>query len=112
MAIDPGEFDELKKTKVSWVTRALLAVAVPWGLGRLARELGGSGVEMSKKAHSFFEGTGRVDVAPLRSELRGFQIVIDNMLSLYFIQDGDHFAYDGFEMGLYEDGDVTIFDPL
>jgi hypothetical protein len=125
MAIDPREINDLKngdiqeidgefleQAKISWFTRALLAVAVPWGLGRLAKELGGPGIEMSKKAHSLFAKVERVDIIPSRSEMRGFQIVIDNILSLFFCQDGDHFVYDGFEMGLCEDGDVTVFDKV
>jgi len=123
MAIDPREFSDLKngdfreiddaflkQAKISWLTRILLAVALPWGLGRLTKELGGPGIEVSKKAHAFFTKVDRVDIIPSRSETRGFQIVLDNALSLFFCQDGDHFVYDGFEMGLYEDGDVTVFD--
>ena len=37
-------------------------------------------------------------------------IVIDRSTALYFYQDSDHFKYDGFEIGEYEKGDVTIFD--
>lgn len=131
MAIDPRGFEELTKggfgggdfkeidgeflrqAKVSWLTRALLAIALPWGLGRLAKELGGPGIEMSKKAHALFAAARRVDIIPSHSDVRGFQIVIDGMLSLFFVQDGDCFAYDGFELGRpFEEGDVTVFDGM
>lgn len=126
MAIDPRGFDDLKngdfrevdgeflkQAKVSWLTRTLLAIALPWGLGRLARELGGPGIEMSKQAHALLAKAERIDLIPSQSDLRGFQLVVDNMLSLYFVQDGDHFIYDGFELGRpIEEGDVTIFDGM
>ena len=115
MATNPRGFDELnedflRNAKISWLTRTLLSFALPWGLGRLAKELGGPSIEMSKKAHALFAKTERIDVVPSRSTMRGFQLVIDSILSLYFVQDGDHFVYDGFELGPYEDGDVTVFD--
>lgn len=107
--IDP---DFLERANVSWFTRLLLSIAIPWGMGRLARELGGPSIEMSKKANTLFKQAQRVDLLPSRTETRGFQVVIDQILSLYFSQDGDHFVYDGFEMGSCEEGDVTIFDDL
>jgi hypothetical protein len=120
MAIDPRGFDDvreideefLRQANVSWLTRALLAIALPWGLGRLAKELGGPGIKLSKKAHAFFTDAERVDIVPSQTDMRGFQIIINHFLSLYFVQDGDHFTYDGFEMGQYENADVTIFDGL
>ena len=41
---------------------------------------------------------------------RGFIIFVDNKISFWFFQDENHFVYDGFEMGEYDDGDVTVFD--
>lgn len=43
---------------------------------------------------------------------RGFIVFLDNKLSLWFNQDGNHFEYDGFEMGEYDDGKVTVFDGM
>ena len=103
-----GEF--LERAKVSLLTRILLSLSFGWGMSRLAKELSRPGLETSKKAHALFGRVERVDIVPSRSNMRGFQIVLDGLLSLYFSQDGDHFAYDGFEMGLFEDGDVTVFD--
>ena len=43
---------------------------------------------------------------------RGLIITLDQKFTLWFFQDGDHFVYDGFEIGEYEKGDVTIFDSI
>jgi hypothetical protein len=115
MDFDPKELKEidadfLKRARVSWITRMLLSVSLSWGMSRLVRELGMSGVEASRRAHSLFAKVDRVDVFPSRSGMRGFHVVLDGTLALFFCQDGDHFVYDGFEMGPYEAGDVTIFD--
>jgi hypothetical protein len=114
-SFDGGDFQEidgefLRKTKVSWFTRVLLSIALPWGLGRLAKELHGPELERSKQAHALFARAERVDIIPSHSDSRGFQLVLDNILSLYFVQDGEHFVYDGFEMGPCDGGDVTVFD--
>ncbi len=63
------------------------------------------------KAHELFSKSERIDIFPAATP-RGFIIVLDRETALYFYQDGDHFVYDGFEMGEYEKGDVTIFDSL
>jgi len=102
----------LKRAKVSWLTRTLLGLSLTWGVSRLARELSMPGIETSKKAHALFQGIERVDIIPSQSSMRGFRIMLDGLLSLYFSQDGDHFVYDGFEMGPDDEGDVTIFDKL
>ncbi|MFH0829320.1 MAG: hypothetical protein V1907_04045 [Candidatus Kerfeldbacteria bacterium] len=66
-----------------------------------------------EQAHELFDKVERIDLFPLNgSNSRGFMIVLDGKTSLWFYQDGDHFKYDGFEMGEYEKGDVTIFDCL
>jgi hypothetical protein len=118
MDIDPKELREidaefLKRARVSWLTRILLSVSLSWGMERLARELGMSGIEMSRKAHAFFAKVERIDFVPARSVgMRGFQVILDGTLALFFCQDGDHFVYDGFEMGPYDAGDVTILDQI
>lgn len=117
MNIDPRDLNEidgefLERAKVSWLTRALLNISLMWGMNRLAKELSMPGIETSKKAHALFEKVERVDIVPARGSMRGFQVILDGLLSLYFSQEGDHFVYDGFEMGPYDEGDVTIFDKL
>jgi uncharacterized membrane protein (UPF0136 family) len=120
MENNPRGFDDLKEidsafleqAKVSWLTKILLGISLSWGLARLARELSLPGIETSKKAHALFQKVARVDFVPSRSTMRGFQIILDGLLSLYFSQEGDHFVYDGFEMGPYDEGDVTVLDKL
>lgn len=62
------------------------------------------------KLHQIFYKAKRIDLFPTASNSRGFILVIDQQTALYFYQDGDHFSYDGFEMGKYDKGDVTILD--
>ncbi len=62
-----------------------------------------------EKLHEAFGRSGRIDIFPLL-ERRGFMLVIENKLSLWFYQDGDGFKYDGFELGEYEKGDISVFD--
>ena len=64
------------------------------------------------KAHEIFDGAKRIDLYPTASAERGFILVLDLKTALYFYQDGDHFKYDGFEMGEYNKGDVTILDNI
>lgn len=59
--------------------------------------------------HIFFEGAS-VDIVPTKLSVRGFRIILNNKLCLFFYQDGKHFKYDGWEVGEYEDGDITVFD--
>lgn len=63
-------------------------------------------------AEKLFRDCKRIDIEPLSGPSRGFIIFLDNKFSLWFLQDGNHFAYDGFEMGEYENGEVTVFDNL
>lgn len=81
------------------------------GIKRLLR---GQGIDtcVADKAHALFEGTQTIDIVPSVSNSRGFQLIIDRQTALYFYQDGEHFVYDGFEMGQYDKGQVTIFDSL
>ncbi len=110
--IDDIEFNfkKLKESGASWFTCLLLRVRPMWGMARLARELGFESKHM-EKANDLFFGVEKIDIVPLRgSGQRGFQIILDRDTALYFYQDGDHFVYDGSEVGKYDKGDVTIFD--
>ncbi len=77
----------------------------------LAQEIGIENI-IFDKLHEVFAKSQRVDIFPAFSNSRGFILVIDNQTALFFYQDGDKFVYDGFEMGEYEKGDVTVFDSL
>ena len=64
-------------------------------------------------AKFLFDNTQRIDIFPSDSrEGRGFTLVLDNKLCLFFEQLDDCFRYSGMEMGTYKKGNVTIFDSL
>ena len=96
--------------KLTLLTRFLLRLVPKWGLDRLTVAMGLPAAGSLKHLHQIFASADRVDILPAKSGFRGFQLVLDNLFSLYFCQDGDHFIYDGFEMGEYEKGNVTVFD--
>ncbi|MBI4120007.1 MAG: hypothetical protein HY454_00935 [Parcubacteria group bacterium] len=103
------DLKSLKESGVDFWTRFLLRVLPLQGIRRLSRRLGVD-PDVADKAHALFENIEKVDLVPLQSGQRGFQLILDQSTALYFYQDGDHFKYDGFEMGEYEKGDVTVFD--
>lgn len=93
---DPNGF------KPDLLTRLLLRISPMRGFKRLNRSLGVKNDKFDK-AHELFSNTKSIDIFPLNSSSgRGFMIVLDRDTALYFYQDGDHFKYDGFEMGKYE----------
>lgn len=98
--------------KPDLLTRLLFRFSRAMGFKRLNKKLG---IENDKfdKADELFRRTESIDIFPLSSASgRGFMLVLDRKTALYFYQDGDHFKYDGFEMGEYEKGDITIFDNI
>jgi hypothetical protein len=98
--------------KINWFTKILMRFA-PKTFLLFAAKKQGIKPQRIDYAMKLFGGNSRVDIHPLPSQSgRGFIVILDNKLSLYFYQDGDHFYYDGCEMGEYEKGDVTIFDRL
>ncbi|MEK7212756.1 MAG: hypothetical protein AAB686_03700 [Patescibacteria group bacterium] len=105
------DFKNFKDSGVSLITRLLLRFWPSRGVGRLAREFGLSD-KLMEKANGLFLNVQRIDIVPSKSGERGFQIILDKSTALYFYQDGDHFIYDGCEVGKYERGEVTIFDRL
>lgn len=105
------DYKRLKESGIDFWTRILLKVSPFRGMKRLSRKMGVN-PDIADKAQELFADTKRIDIVPLGAGSRGFQIIIDSSTSLYFYQDGDHFIYDGYEMGKYDKGDVTIFDDL
>ena len=97
--------------KISWYRKLLLRVWPKAAFKLFAKDLGINNPVFSK-AHDVFSGAGRIDLYPTASAERGFIVVLDLKTALYFYQDGDHFKYDGFEMGEYDKGDVTILDNI
>ena len=63
-------------------------------------------------ADKLFADCQRIDIQPTSGGSRGFILTLDNKLTLWFFQDGDHFTFDGYEMGEYDSGEVTDFDQL
>lgn len=61
-------------------------------------------------SEGLFRNAKRIDLSISQSGSRGFIITLNNNFSLFFYQDGDTFKYDGFEIGEYENGDITVLD--
>ena len=98
------------KLKMS-VIQLLLRLWPSLGFRLFARDQG-DGNGTYEKLHEALAGCERVDFEPSPGNQRGFRIVLDKRTALYFYQNGDHFEYDGFELGEYEAGDVTVLDSL
>lgn len=105
------ETEFVDKTQINLFTRLLLKFCPNLAMKMMARKMG---IEnpIFEPIHEVFSKIKRIELLPLQSGSRGFMLILDNKTALYFYQDGDHFVYDGFEMGEYEKGDVTIFDNL
>jgi len=64
-------------------------------------------------ADKLFKDAERIDFQPSGgAKGRSLVMYLDNKLSLHFYQNGDTFEYDGFEIGPYENGEVTVFDNI
>lgn len=101
----PGEF------KPDFLTRILLKFRPQAGFKRLNRKLEIEN-DIFDKADAVFQKAERIELYPISGSHRGFVLVIDLKTALYFYQDGDHFKYDGFEIGEYEKGNITVFDNI
>lgn len=95
---------------ISFLNRFLLRLWPSLAMRLFAKEIGIRNVVFDK-AHELFTRVNRIDFFPSHGD-RGFILVIDRKTALFFYQDGDHFEYDGFEMGEYAKGDVTILDGI
>lgn len=96
---------------MNWSTKLLMRFAPQMFLRHTATKQGidGRNIDYARKLFT----SKRIDIYPLPSRYgRGFIISLDRKLSLHFYQDGDHFYYDGCEMGKYKKGEVTIFDNI
>jgi hypothetical protein len=101
----------MKELKIKWYHKLFLKFWSNMAMKILARKMGVNN-PIFDKLHEAFAETERIDIFPYVSGSRGFMIIINRKTALYFNQDGDHFIYDGFEMGEYKKGDVAIFDGL
>jgi len=104
------EYDP-KAFKPGPLIRLMLRLSPTTGFKILNKKLGIKN-DAFDKAHEAFSNIKRVDIFPTAAGGRGFILVLDKKTALYFYQNGDHFIYDGFELGEYDGGDVTIFDGL
>ena len=103
-----GDFDLLK---LPWWERVLLNFFPFLTLKLMAKKIKINNLVFDK-LHEVFDKTKRIDIFPYCDNERGFILVLDQETALYFNQDGNSFKYDGFEMGKYNQGDITIFDHL
>jgi len=102
---------EKKELKIDWLAKLLFNVWPKMGVKYLALKMGIDDSD-ARNSHDLFSKVKRIDIFPAKSGLRGFIIILDNKTGLYFFQDGDHFKYDGYELGSYKKGDVTLFDSV
>lgn len=82
----------------------LLGPALEWSLRLSERD--------AERIHAVLDRSRRVDLEPTSGPGRGFRLIVDRRLALYFRQEGDGFDYDGYEVGEYDKGDVTILDGI
>ncbi len=99
----------MSEVKITWFTKLMFKFWPSLAMARFAKKIGITN-PLFDEAQNLFSQVRRIDILPLKLGYRGFMIILDKKTALYFCQDGDHFVYDGFEMGKYERGDVTIFD--
>lgn len=101
----------MNEIKINWFTKLIFKFWPGLAMVRMAKKMGISD-PLFNEAQNLFANVKRIDFLPVTAGYRGFIIVLDRKTALYFCQDGDHFVYDGFEMGKYDKGDVTVFDDL
>jgi hypothetical protein len=97
--------------KISWLDKQLLKFCPQLAARRLAKKLEIKNVVFDK-LHETLHQVERIDFFPYLGNERGFILVLDLQTALFFNQDGDHFEYDGWEMGKYNKGPVTVLDGL
>ena len=97
--------------EIDWTTKFLIKFFPKLFLRRAAKKQGLDSARLDL-AENLFRSCQRIDIQPLAGGSRGFILTLDNKLTLWFYQDGDHFVYDGYEIGQYENGEVTVFDSL
>lgn len=107
--LEPGDMSQLD---IPWYQKAILKISprlfMRWQACKTDLDY-----SLVERAEELFGKGKRIHIQPLSGVSgRGFILFIDNKVSFWFYQNGDHFEYDGFEMGEYDDGDVLVFDGL
>jgi hypothetical protein len=98
--------------RLNWFIK-FLARFSPKSLFKLAARDNKLDYAKVESAEKLFRDAKRIDFQPSGgANGRSLIMYIDKKLSLHFYQDGNTFTYDGFEMGPYDDGDVTVFDKM
>lgn len=97
--------------KMNRLTKAFFRF-LPQGFLRYAAWRQGVRIKKLGYAEKLFADCRSIDIQPLSGGNRGFILFLDRQFSLWFFQDGDHFIFDGYEIGEYEAGEVTVFDRL
>ncbi len=105
--LKPGDMSRLN---LNWWQKFKLKYFPMSFLSGYAKEMGVEG-GITDKLDKVFRSAETVDIVPT-SVGRGFIVTINRKASFWFYQDGDHFKYDGYEIGEYDKADVTIFDKL
>lgn len=94
ITMDERKINFIKKLLGSDPTEAFRFVAADEGL-----DLG-----IVDHAESIFRKVRRIDLVKMHPAAKGFIIILDQRLSLWFFKRGDSFSYDGFEIGPYGRG--------
>lgn len=102
--------DDISKLKISWYDKLLVKFFPVQFFNRQTKKMGIDD-KLIDLSFELFQGK-KIHIKPYRAGSRGFIINLDNKFTLWFNQEGDHFVFDGFEIGEYDDGDVTVFDNL
>ena len=100
----------MNKINISILEELLLKFCPTLAMRYFAKQIGIKNIVFDKFHETLFK-VDRIDFFPVYGG-RGFVLVINNETALFFYQEGDHFVYDGYEMGKYNKGDVTILDNI
>ena len=103
------EENNMEKIELPWHQKLMMKFAPLMFLKKSARQMKIDD-KMIDRAMNLFDGR-KIKIEKSAGDQRGFILIIDNKLSLWFYQDGDSFKFDGYEMGPYDEwGDITVFD--
>jgi hypothetical protein len=97
-----------------WHRRLLLRFWPRMAMRIFSREIDAD-YSVLESINGALQGIEHVDIfpfSPREGGHRGFMLVLDRKMALYFYQDGESFRYDGYEMGEYDKGDVSVFDDM
>lgn len=91
---------------MNWIDSILQHLLPGLWIKRVCRKMGIS--KSPLELHQALSEFEHVYVIPSKSGIRGFRLVLDDEIALYFFQNDDHFEYDGWEVGKYNKGKSTL----